>query len=105
MFENRGVKSSTRVEVAPPGVSNNTVLNVIEMKHMAIRYVDGEGRVKTTTVIQVGDQFYEPTNAEVWTSQLKPLNEWLLKIVKARVLGSEASADKVDRVDVVGVPA
>lgn len=103
MFENRGVKSSTRVEVAPAGVSNNTVLNVIEMKHLAIRYVDGEGHIKTTTIVQVGDSFYEPTNAEVWTSQLKPLNDWLLKIVKARVLGT--TAPEASAVDVVGAPA
>lgn len=102
MFENRGVKSSSRVEVAPAGVSNNTVLNVVDMKYLAVRYVDGEGRIKITTVVQVADQFYEPANAETWTSQLKPLNDWLLKLVKARVLGASPDAGASNGVDVVG---
>jgi hypothetical protein len=104
MFENRGVKSSTRVEVAPPGISNNTVMNVAPLKHWALRYVDGEGKLKTTTIVQIGDRFYEPKNAEAWTGQLGPLNDWLHKIVAARVLG-EMTAPETDKVDIVGVPA
>jgi hypothetical protein len=103
MFENRGVKSSTRVEMAPPGVTNNTVLDLIPMTQFALRYVDGEGKLKTTTIVQVGDQFYEPRNAEAWTKELGPVNDWLRKLLVAQVAAKKSIA--VDSVDVVGAPA
>jgi hypothetical protein len=105
MFEDRGVKTSTRVEVAPPGVSNFTVLNVVPMQQFAIRYVDGDGRVRNTTIVQVGDQFYEPKNAEAWTGTLGTVNDWLRKILVARVLAGAGQVPKTDAVDVVGAPA
>jgi hypothetical protein len=94
----RGVRATTRREMAPANVPNNSLLHLVPMEQFAIQYVDGGGDLRTGVVVKVGNAYYVPENSEQWTNGLKPAADWLRDIVKARLESKEAvpSSDGVD---------
>lgn len=94
----RGVRSTTRREMAPANVANNTLTHLIPMEQFAIQYVDGEGQLRKSVIVKVGEDYYVPENAETWSNNIKLAADWLRDIIKARLAakGAVPSSDSVD---------
>lgn len=104
MFENRKVRAGARQpEAAPVGSKPNTILNVIPMEQIAVRYVDAESNVRVTTLVKVGNQYYEPAGAVDWTENLAPIKDWMQKSLIARE--ESTSPDAIPSKDSVNVVA
>lgn len=104
MFENRQVRASGQrpPEAAPPGTKPNTVLDVIAVEQVAVRFVDPEGNLHITTLVKVGNAYYEPAAAEEWTGKLAPVKDWLQKALAARAESAKPAAiPSADTVEVL----
>ena len=98
-----GVRTTKPVERAPAHIPPLSVLNVAPLEQFVVRYVDGDGNIKTTIVVKLGETYYEPANAQTWSDSCRPVNDWLGKILLARD-GAKGAVPKDDGVDVMGGP-
>jgi hypothetical protein len=97
---NRGVRGNNKVEYAPSDVPSKTIMNISPLEQYVVQYVHGDGTVRTTVVVKLGDAYYEPSNGEDWAKNCKPANEWLATAIKARI-DARASMPSTE-VDIVG---
>ena len=95
-----GVLNTTNQGQAPETAPPKKLTHVQKAEMFAIRYGDDNGTAHMLTVVKIGDQWYMPPNAEVWSTQLRPLAPWLIKQLSEKV--EPEAAPKKDSVDVLG---
>ncbi len=82
----------------------NRIRNLAPATLLAVEYTDGQGNIIKEFWYQVGDQVYQPPNAEQFAGQLKPVKEMYASQVRTRMLSQTATTDdlpKDDDVDIV----
>lgn len=80
-----------------------TVVNVHEMKTYAVKYGDDDGKIHTTVVSRLGDDFYLAPNGEEWTAKLRKAAPWLIEQILASVGKASDKTESFPSADVVDV--
>jgi len=95
-----------QVGVLPSGGAKDSgepksLTHVVKAEMFGIRYADEQGQAHTVTVIQIGDQWYMPPNAEQWSKALKPLAPWLGEKLTAAAAAAKDTTPREDTINVL----
>ena len=80
--------------------SEQTVINAVEVKFVAVEYYDDRGARRQEVLLQLGEDYYAPPDSAAWTKALKPVSKWLSTGIRSK---SSVAADQVPSKDEVPV--
>lgn len=92
-----GVVNATETGTATDGIAPKTILNAMEVKFVAVEYVDTGARRQSDIFLELDGVYYAPPNSAAWAATLKPVVPWLQQgIAKKLPRGTVQVSDAVE---------